>query len=98
MAVELKAGQGVYYNSNLLHRGVYSKDQRRETLHCCLSTIEGAKLMRPPSFYKSMAWMEKPGFRESLPERLVHLYDNFVRMAEHFRRQETDDAKEVAKY
>lgn len=95
MAVELKAGQGVYYNSNLLHRGVYSKDQRRETLHCCLSTIEGAKLMRPTSFYKSMAWMEKPGFRESLPERLIPLYDNFVRMAEQFRTKEAEDAKAV---
>jgi len=32
-------------------------------------------------------WMEMAGFRETLPERLIPLYDNFVRMAEEFRKQ-----------
>lgn len=43
MAVALRAGQGVY-NSSLLHRGVYSASQRRETLHCCMGSIDGFAL------------------------------------------------------
>ncbi|MBI4552470.1 MAG: phytanoyl-CoA dioxygenase family protein [Candidatus Latescibacteria bacterium] len=79
LTVELKAGQGVYYNANLLHRGVYRKDQRRETLHCCMGTVEGAKLRA--SLYGWLAWMTRPDVRQTLPERLHPLYDNFVKMA-----------------
>ncbi|MBI4530360.1 MAG: phytanoyl-CoA dioxygenase family protein [Candidatus Latescibacteria bacterium] len=85
MAVELRAGQGVYYNANLLHRGVYRKDQQRETLHCCMGSVDGALLR--PHLHGGLTWMEMPGFRETLPERLIPLYDNFVRMAEEFRKQ-----------
>jgi len=83
MAVRLKAGQGVYYNANLLHRGVYPRDMRRETLHCCMGLIEGAPLR--VFVYKSLAWMEAPNFRKTLPERLTPLYDNYVRMSKKFK-------------
>jgi hypothetical protein len=88
LAVALTAGQGVYYNANLLHRGVYSNHQRRETLHCCMGSIEGSHLRS--SLYEWLAWMTQPGFRETLPERLHPLHENFVRMAEQFRRRNVE--------
>ncbi|OGG48975.1 MAG: hypothetical protein A3F84_08205 [Candidatus Handelsmanbacteria bacterium RIFCSPLOWO2_12_FULL_64_10] len=80
MAVALRAGQGVYYNSNLLHRGIYSASQRRETLHCCMGSIDGFALRRRQYLYRQLAWMDAPGFRERLPGPLLPLYDNFIRM------------------
>ena len=80
IAVELKAGQGVYYNANLLHRGKYPKDVRRETVHACMGTIQGAEMRK--DLYRWLAWMTAPDVRGTLPEGLHPLYDNFIRMAE----------------
>lgn len=80
MTVALKAGQGVYYNANLLHRGKYPKAVCRETIHACMGTIHGAVLRK--DLYKWLAWMTGPEVRETLPEGLHPLYDNFIRMAE----------------
>lgn len=86
MAVELRAGQGVYYDSNLLHRGVYPKAMRRETLHCCMGSIQGAPLRT--YIYTGLAWMDRPGFRDALPCPLHPLYDNFLD-----KKQKFDKAK-----
>jgi ectoine hydroxylase-related dioxygenase (phytanoyl-CoA dioxygenase family) len=72
MAVSLQAGQGVYYNANLLHRGVYSCRQQRETIHACMESVHASVRK-----IDALAWMKTPGFRESLPPNLVPLYDNW---------------------
>jgi ectoine hydroxylase-related dioxygenase (phytanoyl-CoA dioxygenase family) len=87
MAVTLKAGQGVYYNSQLLHRGIYPAGQRRETLHACLHRYPSAEIH--PLHYKAVQWLETPGFRDTLPARLLPLYDNWLAFAEEVRRQES---------
>ena len=79
LIVKLKAGQGVYYNANLLHRGVYAKDRQRETIHACMGAIEGAALRE--DLYQWLSWMKDPAFGPTLPERLQPLYANFMRMA-----------------
>ena len=76
MAVKLTAGQGVYYNANLIQRGVYTKSMRRETLHCCMGAVDHALLRS--HIYTGSSWMDRPGFRETLPERLQPLFDNFL--------------------
>jgi ectoine hydroxylase-related dioxygenase (phytanoyl-CoA dioxygenase family) len=86
MVVELKAGQGVYYNSLLLHRGIYSAGHRRETIHACLNRHPATELY--PPHYHSVRWFETPGFRESLPPSLHPLYDNWLAHAEACRRLE----------
>ena len=46
LVVNLKPGQTVFYNNNILHRGVYPLDteKKRRTLHACIGlTIGGAK-------------------------------------------------------
>jgi ectoine hydroxylase-related dioxygenase (phytanoyl-CoA dioxygenase family) len=82
LAVELKAGQGVYYNSQLIHRGIYPHDRRRETIHACMH-VAGSAAHRN-YYYDSLKWMDTPGFRDRLPARLQPLYDNWLRdVAEH---------------
>jgi hypothetical protein len=77
MAVSLQAGQGVYYISNLLHRGVYSCRQQRETIHACMESVHASVRK-----IDALAWMKTPGFRESLPPKLVPLLDNFLAFEE----------------
>jgi len=84
--VQLQAGQGVYYNSQLLHRGVYPAGQRRETLHACLHRYPSDELL--PFQYHFVRWMENPSFRGTLPERLLPLYDNWLEFADAVKRQE----------
>ncbi len=75
--VTLEAGQGVYYDANLLHRGIYPKAMRRETLHCCMGAVAGAA--QRSHIYTGLAWMDHPAFRNSLPETLHPLYNNFLK-------------------
>lgn len=77
MAVALKAGQGVYYNSQLIHRGIYPQGRRRETIHACMHVAGSAS--NRGYYYDALRWMETPGFRDRLPERLQPLYENWAR-------------------
>jgi ectoine hydroxylase-related dioxygenase (phytanoyl-CoA dioxygenase family) len=83
LAVELKAGQGVYYNSQLIHRGVYPAGQRRETIHACLH-VAGSAAHRE-FYWRSLSWMDAPGFRDRLPSALRPLYDRWLADMEPFR-------------
>ncbi|CAI6336527.1 unnamed protein product [Periconia digitata] len=42
MVVELKAGEVVFYNNNILHRGVYDETKERMTLHGSIGTTLGS--------------------------------------------------------
>jgi hypothetical protein len=86
LTVTLKAGQGVYYNAQLLHRGIYPAGQRRETLHACLHRHPADEVV--PLYYHAVRWLETPGFRETLPPRLFPLYDNWLALAQEVRRRE----------
>ncbi|KAJ9130349.1 Phytanoyl-CoA dioxygenase [Coniochaeta hoffmannii] len=44
MVVELRAGDVVFYNNNILHRGVYSAAKERMTLHGSVGHVKGAGL------------------------------------------------------
>lgn len=41
LAVALEPGDIVFYNNNILHRGVYSADRERMTLHGSVSNVKG---------------------------------------------------------
>jgi ectoine hydroxylase-related dioxygenase (phytanoyl-CoA dioxygenase family) len=83
LAVRLKAGQGVYYDANLLHRGVYPRTTERQTLHCCMG-LAAEPLLRP-HLYRSLTWMEAPGFADRLPQVLRPLHANYLAMAARYR-------------
>lgn len=40
----MKAGDVVFYNNNILHRGAYSKDKERMTLHGSMGHVGGSAL------------------------------------------------------
>lgn len=44
MSVKLNAGDVVFYNNNILHRGVYSADKERMTLHGSAGHVDGSTL------------------------------------------------------
>ena len=76
--VRLSEGQGVYYNNLLIHRGVYPAGRRRATLHAALTPVGTTRYRL---VYDALRWMERPGFRETLPARLRPLYDHWLDFA-----------------
>ena len=82
LVVSLKPGQGVYYDNQLIHRGVYSHSSPRATLHAALTHSQAKGFC---IHYEAVRWMEAPGFRESLPARLLPLYDNWLDLADECR-------------
>lgn len=44
MVVKLKAGDAVFYNNNIVHRGVYEKEVERMTLHGSMGDVRGGEL------------------------------------------------------
>lgn len=81
--VQLKAGQGVYYDANLLHRGVYPHTARRQTIHCCMGHIAGAR--QRTYIYDTLPWMDDDAFAAGLPARLQPLHANFRDRAARYR-------------
>lgn len=75
LVVRLKAGQGVYYNNLLIHRGVYPCDRKRATLHAALARAETRDYRVD---LEALSWMAEPDFRLSLPERLLPAYDHWL--------------------
>ncbi|HYF52366.1 MAG TPA: phytanoyl-CoA dioxygenase family protein [Planctomycetota bacterium] len=83
MIVDLKAGQTVYYNALIIHRGVYPCGQRRETLHANLSSMREPK---PLKFqYEQVKFMEAPDFKKTIPAALHPLHDNWLKFAQRFQ-------------
>lgn len=44
LVVKMQAGDVVFYNNNILHRGVYDSSVERMTLHGCMGHVGGSKL------------------------------------------------------
>lgn len=83
LIVKLREGETVYYNANLLHRGVYPCSTRRETLHANLVSMRA-----PVPFklhYDAVRFMEEPGFKQTLPSALHPLLDNWLVFAKNFQ-------------
>jgi hypothetical protein len=74
--VELKAGQGVYYNNLLIHRGVYPSGRKRATLHAALARAETREYDIDLDY---LSWMAEPSFREAVPGRLSPVYENWLK-------------------
>lgn len=80
--VELKAGQTVFYNNNILHRAMYSKDSKRATLHACIGTTVGGHHRAENIFQHGLEWMREERFRKTLPESMLGPYNNLIRLAD----------------
>ena len=68
--VELKAGDLVFYDNNILHRGVYDSSIERMTLHGSVGHIDGKKARARNVLQHGVGqWVDKCDFSK-LPERL----------------------------
>ncbi|KAJ3243805.1 hypothetical protein HDU78_011790 [Chytriomyces hyalinus] len=81
IAVHLKAGQTVFYNNNIMHRAVYDKSKKRATLHGCMGTVNGGPHRARNILQHGVKWMREERFKETLPVRLLPLYDNLISLA-----------------
>ncbi|GAN02754.1 phytanoyl- dioxygenase family protein [Mucor ambiguus] len=82
LRVDLKPGQTVFYDNNILHRASYVSSQKRATLHASMGTIEGGHNRAAVILQHGLDWMNTEGFKETLPESLLKPYANLLAMAE----------------
>ncbi|KAF2095038.1 phytanoyl-CoA dioxygenase family protein [Rhizodiscina lignyota] len=65
--VEMKAGDLVFYNNNILHRGVYDSHWQRMTLHGSIGHVKGSRMRARNVLQHGVGeWVEKCNF-ELLP-------------------------------
>ncbi|MYB93652.1 phytanoyl-CoA dioxygenase family protein [Candidatus Poribacteria bacterium] len=79
LAVKLKAGDIVFYNSRIIHKGYNLTSAKRQTLHYAvlLTPPEGTPLN--DKGVESQAWLNEPNFLDSLSPRLKPLFDNWLK-------------------
>ncbi|KJX97052.1 phytanoyl-CoA dioxygenase family protein [Zymoseptoria brevis] len=81
LAVQLKAGDIVFYNNNILHRGVYRSDAERMTLHGSIGHVDGGPLRARNVLQHGRNWIggvdfsqvENPDRARGMRERLLEL-------------------------
>ena len=79
LAVKLKAGDIVFYNSSLLHKGYNLDGARRQTLHYAVIVAPPENEPPNPQSPTSQEWLNEPSFLSGLPERLKPLFDNWLK-------------------
>ena len=79
LVVELKAGDIVFYNSSLLHKGYNLDGSKRQTLHYAILTAPPENEPPNPESPTSQEWLNEPNFLGSLPDRLKPLFDNWLK-------------------
>ncbi|KAI7897834.1 uncharacterized protein BX663DRAFT_481156 [Cokeromyces recurvatus] len=82
LKVELKAGQTVFYDNNILHRASYVSSQKRATLHASMGIIRGGHHRAACILQHELDWMNTEEFKKTLPKSLMKPYSNLLTMAE----------------
>jgi len=67
--VTLQAGETVFYNSNILHCGIYDSKVPRATLHACMGDTRGVSSRARNVLQHGLNWMKEDQFRDGLNER-----------------------------
>ena len=70
MSVHLKPRQAVYFQSFLLHRGIYPAGNRRGSIHACMGMAAHRQSVDPNDFMASVE------FEKTLPHALRPLWEN----------------------
>jgi ectoine hydroxylase-related dioxygenase (phytanoyl-CoA dioxygenase family) len=78
MAVPLKAGDIVFYNSSILHKGHNRTGEKRQTLHYALVAVREDEPPNPDS-PTSQEWLNQPAFFTGLNPRIKPLFDNWLK-------------------
>ncbi|KAL2350577.1 hypothetical protein BJ546DRAFT_858353 [Cryomyces antarcticus] len=82
--VRMQAGDVVFYNNNILHRGVYSKDRERMTLHGSMGVVgHGKERARNVLQHGVEEWVQEcdfSGLGEGIRERAEGMRQRLVEM------------------
>lgn len=65
--VHLKAGETVFYNSNILHCATYDCHVSRATLHACMGDARGGSTRARNVLQHGLEWMKHEEFVKTLP-------------------------------
>ena len=79
LRVELKAGDIVFYNSSILHKGKNTNRKIRQTLHYAVVAITSESHPLNPDNPTDQEWLNEPEFLGNLPDRLKPLFDNWLK-------------------
>ena len=79
LVVKLEAGDIVFYNSSLLHKGYNPNDTKRQTLHYAVMVAPPTDEPANPESPTSQEWLNEPAFLDNLPPRLKPLFDNWLK-------------------
>ncbi|KAH9984914.1 hypothetical protein BJV77DRAFT_1062082 [Russula vinacea] len=78
IGVNLRVGETVFYNNNILHCALYSPNRPRATLHACIGIRH------------DLEWMKEEAFRESLNLKGRQMLERLVRMQEVYHGKEIE--------
>ena len=79
---DILAGETVFYNSNILHCGVYNSKQHRATLHGCMGDTRGGSTRARNVLQHGLLWMTEDRFRDQLSERGARMLQALIDMKE----------------
>jgi ectoine hydroxylase-related dioxygenase (phytanoyl-CoA dioxygenase family) len=79
MPVKLKAGDIVFYNANLLHKGYNKSGAKRQTLHYALVVAPPEGQPPNPDSPTSQGWLNDPVFWGGLNPRVKPLFENWLK-------------------
>lgn len=79
LVVKLEAGDIVFYNSSILHKGYNPTDAKRQTLHYAVVVAPPENEPANPESPTSQEWLNNPAFLDDLPPRLKPLFDNWLK-------------------
>jgi len=90
MQVDLKPGETVFYNSNILHCAVYDHNTVRATLHASMGDVRGGATRARNVLQHGLDWIKGEEFKKSLEalgdgnvrKRAFKMWTNLLKMQE----------------
>ncbi len=67
LSVQLRAGQTIFWDGDLIHRGMMAPDRERATLHCSMGVQPKTSNFKPLPCDKRLLWMTHPDIKTGLP-------------------------------
>ncbi|KAL0948379.1 hypothetical protein HGRIS_010961 [Hohenbuehelia grisea] len=87
--VQLKAGETVFYNNNILHCAAYDKDSRRATLHASMGDVRGGSSRARNILQHGLEWMKDPRFFQQHSKTGKEMLRRLIALQESAKSSET---------
>jgi len=80
--VVIKAGESVFYNSNILHCATYDSTRKRATLHGTMGCIRGGSSRARNVLQHGLNWMTEDRFKNGLSARGKAMLEKLIKLKE----------------